>query len=227
MKKPENIKLIIFDLDGTLVDSVKDISNALSHAVKPFGLGPISAEETASLVGDGLTKLIEKFIAAHSELTKHGESAESIKDRLLKNFIPYYSEHLTDFTVPYPFAVETLEKLTKYKKAVISNKREALVKEILEHFDILKFFDVVLGGDSSEEKKPSPAPIKKILQTLGFNPEEAAIVGDSEIDIQAGKAAGITTIAASYGYRSREALKEADYIIGGIDRLIEILNPNL
>lgn len=227
MKKLDNIKLIIFDLDGTLVDSAKDISNALSHAVKPFGLGTITVEETASLVGDGLTRLVEKFIAAHNEFAKYREQVESIKNKLLEDFISYYSKHLTDFTVPYPFVREILEKLNGYKKTVISNKREALVKEILEHFGILNFFDVVLGGDSFEEKKPSPVPIRKVLEMFALNPEEAAIVGDSELDIQAGKAAGIATIAAAYGYRSKEFLKEADYIIDSIDELTEILNPKL
>ena len=111
------IKLIIFDLDGTLVDSSVDLTNALNYAIGPYGLEKLTVTKTISLVGEGVTSLIGKLL---------GQAATDLKDVVLNRFLDYYGEHLTDFTVPYPGVRETLEKLGNYRKAVISNKREDL-----------------------------------------------------------------------------------------------------
>jgi phosphoglycolate phosphatase len=117
------IKLIIFDLDGTLVNSGADITNALNYAIRPYGYEQLTVERTISLVGEGVTRLIEKLL---------GRKAADLKDVVLKRFLEYYSEHLADFTVPYPGVRETLEVLGNYRKAVISNKREDLSKLLLD-----------------------------------------------------------------------------------------------
>ncbi|MDP2279341.1 MAG: HAD-IA family hydrolase, partial [Nitrospirota bacterium] len=144
-------------------------------------------------------------------------------DAVLDRFIKYYSEHLADFTRPYPGVTKTLEMLGGYKKAIISNKRESLSKKLLEQLGLMKFFDVVLGSDSAPEKKPSPAPVKKVLEILGIEPRRAIIVGDSDFDIQAGKGAGLITIAVTYGFRDRETLKDADFIIDSIGELLTLI----
>jgi len=209
-----NLELIIFDLDGTLVDSSIDITNALNYAVTPYGFKPLAVKDTISLVGEGLTRLIEKIM---------GNNNASIKDAALERFIGYYSEHLADFTRPYPGVMTTLEALGRYRKAIISNKREFLSRKLLEQLELIKFFDVVLGSDSVPEKKPSPAPIKKALEILGLAPRKAVIVGDSDFDIQAGKSAGVTTVAVTYGFRKRETLKDADFIIDRMDELLTLI----
>ena len=209
-----NLELIIFDLDGTLVDSGKDITKALNYAITPYGFKPFTVEDTIKMVGEGLTKLIEKIL---------GDNNVSIKDAVLDRFIKYYSEHLADFTMPYPGVIKTLEMLGRYKKAVISNKRESLSKKLLEQLGLMKFFDVVLGSDSAAEKKPSPAPVKKVLEILGVEPQRAIIVGDSDFDIQAGKGAGLITVAVTYGFRDRETLKDADFIIDSIGELLTLI----
>jgi phosphoglycolate phosphatase len=209
-----NPELIIFDLDGTLVDSGKDITNALNHAITPYGFKPLTVEDTIKMVGEGLTRLIEKILKANNV---------SVKNAALERFIEYYSEHLTDFTRPYPGVIKTLEMLGRYKKAVISNKRESLSKKLLEQLGLIKFFDVVLGSDSAAEKKPSPAPVKKVLEILGIEPERAIIVGDSDFDIQAGKGAGLITVAVSYGFRDRESLTGADFLIDNMAQLLTLI----
>jgi phosphoglycolate phosphatase len=196
-----NPELIIFDLDGTLVDSGKDITKALNYAITPYGFKPLTVEDTIKMVGEGLTRLIEKIVKDNN----------TSRDAVFDRFIKYYSEHLADFTRPYPGVIKTLEMLGRYKKAVISNKRESLSKKLLEQLGLMKFFDVVLGSDSAAEKKPSPAPVKKVLEILGIEPERAIIVGDSDFDIQAGKGAGLITVAVTYGFRDRETLKDADH----------------
>ncbi|MDP3049475.1 MAG: HAD-IA family hydrolase [Thermodesulfovibrionales bacterium] len=214
MENFNDLELIIFDLDGTLVDSGMDITNALNYAITPYGLKPLTAEDTIKMVGEGLTRLIEKIL---------GDNNASIKDAALDRFIKYYSEHLTDFTKPYPGVTKTLQMLGVYKKAIISNKRESLSKKLLEQLGLMKFFDVVLGSDSAPEKKPSPAPVKKVLEILGVEPHRAIIVGDSDFDIQAGKGAGLITVAVTYGFRDRETLGSADFLIDNMTQLLTLI----
>ena len=208
------IKVVMFDLDGTLVDSSVDITNALNYAAGPFGVRKMTVEETIGLVGEGVTRLIEKVL---------GNERAAIVPEVLDRFVGYYSEHLVDFTLPYGGVRETLERLGNYKKAVISNKRESLSRELLDKLGLAKYFDIILGSDSAEEKKPSPKPIMKVLESFSLKPDEAVIVGDSNFDIDAGRAAGTKTIAVSYGFRDVGLLKGADFIIGDITELLSIL----
>lgn len=214
MENFKKLKLIIFDLDGTLVDSSRDITNALNHAIEPYGFKPLAVEDTIKMVGEGLTRLIEKILVGNNT---------AIRPDVLDRFVKYYTEHLTDFTRPYPGIRETLEKLGRYKKAVISNKRESLSKKVLEQLGLLKFFDIVLGSDSIPEKKPSPVPVKKVLEILKIAPDEAIIIGDSDLDMQAGKKAGLTAVAVTYGYRSKELLKDADFFINNMNQLLTLI----
>lgn len=205
------IKLIMFDLDGTLVDSSVDITNALNYATEPYGFEKLSVDKTISLVGEGLTRLVEKILGK--------DNAEIMSD-VLERFLRHYSEHLTDFTRPYPGVSVTLQSISGYRKAVISNKREALSRRLLEELELSKYFDIILGSDSVGERKPSPKPILHILTALSLRSDEAVMVGDSNYDIDSGKAAGVRTVAVSYGYRNRSLLKGADFIIDSIGELI-------
>ncbi len=215
------LKLLIFDLDGTLADTAQDITDAINYALKPFGTKTYSVEETKAMVGSGISKLLESLVppgmAAHSDTSIEKESAGNV---VTGRFLEFYSTHLLDNTVPYPEVKETLEKLGEYKKAVLSNKREAYSCEIIEKLEIAHFFKTIWGSDSVREKKPSPVAILDLLNRFNVSREEAAIIGDSNFDIEAGRAAGIKTIGVTYGFRSRESLNGADYII---DRFAELL----
>lgn len=208
------IKLIIFDLDGTLVDTSEDITNALNYAIKPYGIKGLKVTDTIKMVGEGITRLIEKVL---------GEDKSHLKDDVVKRFLDYYEEHLTDYSTAYPEVKETLEKLEGYRKAVISNKRESLSRELLKRLGILGFFDMVVGSDTTAEKKPSPVPVLHVLSRLGTFPSQAVIVGDSNLDIEAGKKAGIKTVAVTYGYREKHQLVSADYMIDSLTGLINLL----
>lgn len=209
------LKLLIFDLDGTLADTGRDITEALNYALGPFGVKTYSIEETKSMVGSGISKLLASLLPVNDE-----EKRQLVTDR----FISYYSEHVVDYTAVYPHVKETLTKLDGYKKAVVSNKREALSKEVLGGIGILQHFDVVWGSDSVRAIKPSPLPIIDLMEMFNTLPEETAIIGDSNYDVEAGKAAGIKTIAVTYGFRSRDVLKDADFIIDRFDDLLKVIN---
>jgi phosphoglycolate phosphatase len=197
------IKALIFDLDGTLVDTSRDITEAINYAIEPYGLKHITVEETIGLVGEGITRLIEKVL----------KDKVQYRDETIKRFLDYYSKNLTKYSMPYEGIKETLEKLDKYKKVVVSNKREALSRRLLEELKMDIYFDYILGSDSTPEKKPSPVPIFKALELTGVAPDEALMIGDSNLDIQAGHSAGVKTVAVLYGYRPYEMLKDADYFI--------------
>lgn len=205
----------MFDLDGTLVNTAVDITNALNYSVEPYQIEKLTVEKTIGMVGEGITRLIETLL---------GEGRRSIMPDVLDRFLQYYSEHLTDSSLPYPGVRETIERLAGYKKAVISNKKEGLSRRLLEELGLSHYFDIILGSDSVDERKPSPKPLLHIMGLLKVGPEEAVIVGDSQFDIQAGKAAGVRTIAVTYGYRERKLLEEADFLIDKMDELLMTLD---
>lgn len=212
------IKAIIFDLDGTLVDTSIDITRALNYAIKPFGLHELNVSDTIRLVGEGIGRLVEKVL---------GEEKARHKADAIRRFLDFYSEHLTDFSRIYPDVRETLEKLGGYKKAVISNKKESLSVELLDRLNLLKYFEFVIGGDSTTEPKPSPVPVMHALSRLGIVAEECIMVGDSNYDIEAGKKAGLRTVSVTYGYRDRELLKSADFLIDRLSDLMPLISTML
>jgi phosphoglycolate phosphatase len=209
------VKLLIFDLDGTLIDTSRDITNALNYGLSSPGFKSLSVEDTIKMIGEGITRLIEKILG-HERLQE--------RDAVIKKFLDYYSEHLIDYSTVYPYVRETLEQLDEYKKAVISNKREYLSVKLLNKLNLLDFFNMVVGSDTTSEKKPSAIPILHVIEKFKVGPQESIIVGDSNYDIEAGKKAGIKTIAVTYGYREKEYLVNADYIIDRFNDLPAILD---
>ena len=219
------IKLLIFDLDGTLADTGQDITNALNYALEPFGVREYSLEETKAMVGSGISKLLESLIPDDSPVAAEmRNNSQKPEELVLSRFLEYYDNHLIDNTNAYPHVKETLSKLNDYKKTVLSNKREVYSKRVLEGLDIVQHFDLVWGSDSVREKKPSPVPVLDMMEHFSVPKDETVLVGDSNYDVEAGKAAGIKVIGVTYGFRSRKFLKGADYIIDSFDEVLNILS---
>jgi phosphoglycolate phosphatase len=210
------IKIIIFDLDGTLVDSSVDICHAINYAIEGTGIKPVSVERTIQLIGEGISRLFEKLVEA--------EKSDADRDMLAARFMEHYNAHLTDNTPLYPGVKDTLESLKEYRKVIITNKRQDASAKILDTLGIAKYFDFIAGSDTTPGKKPSPIPIQFVLEKYGLKPDDAVIIGDSNFDVEAGKAAGIKTIAVTYGYRPLEALKQADFIVNSMPEVIPIIN---
>jgi phosphoglycolate phosphatase len=209
------IKLIIFDLDGTLVDSSIDICNSLNYAIRPYSSSEVSVEETIALVGEGATALVRKLIE------ERGLDLDPAT--LLRRFFGYYEAHMTDHSAPYPGVETVLRALPGQKKAIVSNKLEALSTELLKALNLLGYFDYVAGGDTSLQKKPSPEPILNVLSRFDILPGDALFVGDSIFDITASRAAGVKSVAVLYGYGFPGFSDGADYSIEHIEELIDLV----
>jgi phosphoglycolate phosphatase len=209
------IDLIIFDLDGTLIDSLDDLADATNHMLTSLGRKPATQEQVRGYVGQGARRLVERAMP--------NAAAEEIEIGI-SVFLEYNEEHIVDKTRLYPGVVETLSALRSAGKtlAVVSNKNVALCRKVLTTLEADGYFECVIGADSLKARKPSPEPLLKVLRDLGVSPEHAAIVGDSINDIAAGKGAGIVTVGCTYGYGDRAEIVDADYLVDSVTGLLDL-----
>jgi phosphoglycolate phosphatase len=184
-------RLIVFDLDGTLVDSREDLAVAVNVAIGSFGFPALPHAEISGYVGDGASALIRRALPA-------GE--DGLLPLVLERFLSYYGRHLLDTTRPYPGVVDGLRKWCgTYRMALLTNKPLAMTNSILTGLSLTGYFFEVRGGDSFETKKPDPQGLLHILRTAGVAPSEAVMVGDAKNDVLAGRAAGTVTCGVTYG----------------------------
>ena len=210
-------KLIVFDLDGTLIDSIPDLTDAVNHMRSSFSLSELSQEEVASLVGEGAKRLVEDALPGFNQ---------EDQQKGLDCFLEYNFKHIIDKTRLYPEVTKTLKTLKDrgYILTVASNKSEFHCKEILRLLKADHYFSAILGAESASERKPSPAPIFHLMQQFKALNSETVMVGDSINDIKAGKSAGVLTIGCEYGYGSNDELKEADGTISSFEQIVALLS---
>lgn len=213
------VRLLIFDLDGTLIDSKLDLALAVNAVRSWMGMPPLEHERIFSYIGQGAPMLIRRAL-------EEGVSEEDI-ERGLKYFLHHYSEHMLDHTAPYPGVREGLERLARRPNTfltVFTNKPERFSKRILEGLDLARFFQQVYGGNSFERKKPDPMGVEKLLQEFRCAPREAMMVGDSEIDVQTARNAGIWCAGVTYGLGSdRLAEHTPDILMSSLTELPALL----
>ncbi len=201
----EDIDLLIFDLDGTLVDSSRDIAEAVNYALGKVGLPQWKIDNVLSEIGYGTKSLIRRIL---------GDQHVDLFQPTFDAFSEFYEEHLLDHTKLYPGVRETLEALDEKQFAVISNKRQYFCDPILVGLDVGHFFFKVLGGDSLPKAKPHPDPILHVAEAAGIPMERVVMIGDSPIDVEAGKAAGSFTIGLTSGFTPvREVLMSEPNLI--------------
>lgn len=189
--------LVVFDLDGTLVDSLDDLHASVNHALRVVGLPPRSREEIHGFVGEGVRLLLARAVAPHDHLVEPALAAWG----------PHYEAHCVDRTRPYP-GVEALLAGAGRALAVNTNKPGALARRILDGLGLLPRFAAVVGGDEAP-RKPDPTGLREIMARVGATPDETVFVGDSRIDVAVARAAGVPMIAVTWGYGSRAELAAA------------------
>ncbi len=211
------IDLIIFDLDGTLVDSRDDIANAVNFTLKKIGLKEKSIAEITSYIGTGVEDLIRKSL---------GNKQEAFLTKALSVFEEYYRKHSTDNSVLYPNVKEILEYFNNKRKTIVTNRNYEFALIALNKLGIQDYFEDVIGGDDIGCMKPSSCPLDRSMKRLNANREKAIIVGDMDIDIVAGKTAGIITCGVTYGIGEKEDIIKAkpDFIIDDIIDLKSIIH---
>lgn len=199
------VRLIVFDLDGTLVDTLEDITASVNYTVRRLGREPLPLDLVRRYVGDGIEMLMQRALGGKGNFM--AEAVAVYKDHHRKNLV--VNSHL------YPSVRETLDHFKSIPLAVITNKAREFSEPLLDRLGIRRFFKIIIGADDGLPLKPAPDSVLHIMKTLGVPKEHAVIVGDGTTDTRAGKAAGITTCAVTYGFRSEEELRAAgpDYVI--------------
>ena len=194
-------QLLIFDFDGTLIDSVPDLADATNTMLSQLGKATYSLETIKQWVGNGSRLLVERALLGKTEVLA-GELKTEQADHAEQLFFDAYSNISQSKTLAYPDVDKGLQQLKAagFTLALVTNKPIRFVPKILESLGWTPLFDVVLGGDSLPVKKPDPAPLLHVCETLNFQPAQAFMIGDSVNDILAGQNAGIDTLGLSYGY---------------------------
>jgi len=186
-----SIRLLIFDLDGTLIDSRLDLVYSVNATLEHLGRAPLAHEVIESYVGNGVAALVHRALGpgAFEEQVKHAQEF----------FLDYYRAHMLDNTVLYPGVREALEALGGRSMAVLTNKPVRFSEEILKGLDAARYFRFVYGGNSFSCKKPDPVGVQTLLRDLGTSANEAMMIGDSAVDVRTARNAGIWSCGVSYG----------------------------
>lgn len=212
---------VIFDLDGTLLNTLGDLRAATNHALEVRGLPPHSMEEIRQFIGNGIRLLICR---AMPEGTPEAEI-----DAALDDFKAYYAAHIHDRTVPYDGIPQLLTALRKHgiKVAVLSNKIDSASQQLIEYFFPGKT-DVVFGEHVGVPRKPDPTSCRMVIQQLGVQPEQVLYVGDSGTDMQTAKNAGLYAVGVTWGFRSKEVLLKygADVLVHRPEQILQILDSD-
>jgi phosphoglycolate phosphatase len=216
-KALSQIRLLIFDLDGTLVDSQLDLALSVNAVRSEMGLEPLPVPQVASFVGKGVNVLIRRALG-------DGFSKDTV-EKAIEMFLKYYGEHMLDNTVTYPGVREALAALGSKPMAVLTNKPVVFSQRMLEGLGLARHFAYIYGGNSFEQKKPDPMGVHRLMKDMNSSAESTLIVGDSDTDVLTGQNAGVWTCGVTYGIGS-QSLDETppDLLLGDLRELPPLLN---
>lgn len=215
---------VLFDLDGTLVDSAPDLAVAVDRMLEELGYATVGEQRVRQWIGHGARKLVQRALA----YVRFDGDEEQIVDTLLNEahryFIHHYHQCCANSSCLYPGVVETLNTLSSHgvKQACVTNKPKQFTGKILENLGIASYFQLVLSGDSLGEKKPHPLPLQHAMQELGVDASSCLMIGDSQTDVAAAKAAGIKVLCVTYGYNHGQDVRtlQADDYVDSFEQLL-------
>jgi phosphoglycolate phosphatase len=212
----KRLRLLVFDLDGTLVDSKQDLAASINAMRTEMGLSPLPLELIATYVGNGVTLLVRRSLGAQA-------TPETI-EKGLAFFLGYYREHMLDHTSPYPGVSEALDKLDGHKMAVLTNKPVNFSREMISRLGFDSHFERIYGGNSFPQKKPDPMGLNQLMEDFNVSPGETLMIGDSDTDVLTGRNAGVFTCGVTYGFGAHTLDKVApDVIISDMRELPPLL----
>lgn len=218
----KNFDTIVFDFDGTLLDTLKDLTDSVNYVLNKYGYPVRSIDEIRRFLGNGIAKLLELSIPNGLSNPKFKICLEELKE--------YYSKNMNNKTGSYKGINELLEQLVKkgYKIGVASNKFDEALKELNKQY-FGKYIKVAIGQTENRRKKPAPDIVFKVLEELNSTVDKAIYVGDSEVDVNTAKNSGLICVGVTWGFRDKEVLAQegADYIIDKPLDLLEILKESL
>jgi phosphoglycolate phosphatase len=213
------VRALIFDLDGTLIDSKRDLIHSVNAMLAEMGRARLDEETISGYIGHGAPLLVSRALGSTAK--------EEELRRALQFFLAYYEEHKMDSTCAYPGIPEALAELSRKKvpMAVLTNKPVKISVRILGSLGLASYFRVIYGGNSFETKKPDPLGANKILSQFGAPPRETMIVGDSEVDVQTARNAGTIAVAVNYGFGVHDrAQHPADIYLDKLSDLIALVD---
>lgn len=218
MAKRKNgaVRAFIFDLDGTLIDSKLDIVNSVNAMLRETDRDEMPAETVAAHIGHGAPRLVASVLGP--------AAPESEREKGLRIFLEHYEKHNLDATRPYPGVVEALALLDGIPMAVLTNKPTTASLQILQGLGLAKYFRSIYGGDSFRKKKPDPRGAEFIMREMGAAREESAMVGDSDVDVETARNAGMRAIVVNYGFGQYDRVANpADHYVDQLRELIALV----
>ena len=206
-------QLIIYDLDGTLVDTLEDITQAANHMLRQLQAPRLSSHEIRRFIGSGVQELVRRCLKT--------DDPQRIEQGIMM-YRTYYALHMLDSSALYPGAQEVLDYFRPRHQAVITNKPNPYSRQILTALGVANYFLEIVAGDSMYPRKPDPTATLAIMKCQGIRPEDTLLVGDSPIDIETGRNAGVMTVGIIHGFSEREELASAtpDTIVANFEELL-------
>lgn len=205
---PIEVKAVAFDLDGTLVETLPDLHESANRMLAELGLAPASEQTVRAYIGDGVDRLVKRLLTSSVD----GEPDAGVFEKAADNFRAHYAKILSRASHPFPGAIDLLDLLRKrgFKLACVTNKPARFTEPLLRELEMTNRLDLVLSGDSLAAKKPHPLPLVHAARTFGIATEHLLMVGDSQVDTAAARAAGCPVFCVPFGYRGGLTVQDLD-----------------
>jgi phosphoglycolate phosphatase len=230
----ERLKLLVFDLDGTLIDSAQDLCNSVNAALREFALGPLPDPTIAGFVGNGAPMLMRRSLALANNVAP-GQVDEQLLAKAYAYFLQYYREHKLDFTYAYAGVLDALKALRDLHDApgspartmaVLTNKPVRPAQGICEGLGLAGYFLHIYGGDSFPVKKPDPLGLRSLMEETGARPGETVMIGDSKVDVETARNAGAWSVGCAFGFGPQNLMENPpDVLVSTAAEWTRALSP--